>query len=32
MEAIKIPDADFETMIVRMPKDLSGKMDDLSER
>ena len=31
MEAIKIPDAEFKTMVMRILKDLRVRMDDLSE-
>ena len=31
MEATKIPDAEFKTMVIKMLKDLRGGMDDPSE-
>lgn len=31
MEATKIQDAEFETMVMRMLKDHKGRMDDISE-
>ena len=31
MEATKIPDAEFKIILIRMLKDLRGKMDDLSK-
>lgn len=31
MEATKIPDAELQTMVLRMLKDLSGRMDYLNE-
>ena len=31
MEANQIPDAEFKIIVIRMHKDLRGRMDDLSE-
>ena len=31
MEATEIPDVEFKTMVIRMLKNLKGRMDDLSE-
>ena len=31
MEATKITDAEFKIMVIRMLKNLKGRMDDLSE-
>ena len=30
MKATKIPDAEFKTMVIRMLKEIKGKMDKLS--
>ena len=32
MEAGNLPDTGFKTMVIRMLKELRGKMDELSER
>ena len=31
MEATKTPDSEIKTMVIRMLRDLRGRMDDLSE-
>ena len=31
MQATKIPDAEFKTMVIRLLKDLRGRKDNLSE-
>ena len=32
MEERKIPDTEFKTMVIKMLKDLRGRMDDLSKK